>query len=258
VKEEFNKRMTQEHILIQQSKLAAMGEMIGAIAHQWRQPLNAISLIIQDMKDAFEFGELDKDYISKTVEDTMTQVMHMSGTIDDFRNFFMPSKEKVIFKLNSTVSEVIYLIYDQLFKGGIKIAMKCNYDVIVRSNKGRYPELCTCEPEIMVIGYQNEFKQVILNLLSNARDAIIRHRAQNKDAAIGEILIEFSKADNKVILKIKDNGGGIPIEIIDKIFDPYFTTKGCDGTGIGLYISKTIIEQNMGGSLMVRNVEGGA
>ncbi|MBF0473244.1 MAG: HAMP domain-containing protein [Nitrospirae bacterium] len=259
VEEETNHRMLQQQLLIQQSKLAAMGEMIGAIAHQWRQPLNAIGLIIQDLKSAYDFGELDKNYITQTVNDTMIQVIHMSNTINDFRNFFKPSKEKVMFKLNSTVIEVINLIYDQLIKANIKIAIEYKYDVTNISNSAKYPELTTCEPEIEVFGYPNEFKQVILNLIGNARDAINK---KSQDSAAkgykGEILIAFYKTNDMAKLEIHDSGGGIPFEIIDKIFEQYFSTKGEEGTGIGLYMSKTIIEQNMNGKIYASNDANGA
>lgn len=259
VDEETNKRMAQEQMLIQQSKMAAMGEMIGAIAHQWRQPINAISLIIQDMKSAFDYGELDKDYIKRIVEDTLGQVMHMSATIDDFKNFFKPSKEKVDFKLNSSVIKVIYLIYDQLIKADINIALECKYEVLNKSCIEKYPKLHICEPEIMVFGYPNEFKQVVLNLISNAMDAIKKKRQDaSSGLEIGEIIVTLSKTDQNAKLEIMDDGGGIPKEIIDRIFEPYFTTKGDEGTGIGLYMSKTIIEQNMHGKIYVSNTTKGA
>jgi signal transduction histidine kinase len=264
VAEEIDKIRQQEQMLIQQSKMASMGEMIAAIAHQWRQPLNAIGLIVQDMEDAYEFGEFDKKYLSEAVEKTMTQIRHMSGTIDDFRNFFKPSKEKVIFKINTAVKGVIYLMYDQLTKANIRIAMGCNYDAVQMPGEGKYAAIYTCEPELTALGYPNEFKQAVLNLLGNARDAILDKRRQSAPAAPdssvegGKILVELSKKDHTVILEIQDDGGGIPVNVIGRIFEPYFTTKKNEGTGIGLHMSKVIVEQNMGGRIYASNGEKGA
>ncbi|MBF0592280.1 MAG: HAMP domain-containing protein [Nitrospirae bacterium] len=253
-------RQAQDERMIQQSKMAAIGEMIGAIAHQWRQPLNAISLIVMDLKDAYEFGEFSKDYLFNSAQKTMEQIKYMSSTIDDFRNFFKPSKEKVVFKLNTTIKEVISLVHDQLLKANINIAMVCKYGAVSKPSEERYSEICTCEPELMCYGYPNEFKQVIINIFGNSRDAIVKNRQRYAMDAkeSGEILVALSKIDNHAILEIKDNGGGISEDIIDKIFDSYYTTKGDEGTGMGLYMSKIIIEQNMNGRIYVSNIEKGA
>lgn len=262
LRKEHDKRMIQEQMLIQQSKMAAMGEMISAIAHQWRQPLNAIAMITIDLEDAYEFGELDKEYLTGSLQKTMVQVEHMSATIDDFMNFFKPAKEKIYFNMNTAATKVIYMIYDQLKKAQINVGFDCKYDAVRKPVQSRYPGIKTCEHEITVFGYPNEFKQVLLNLLVNARDAILKKRLHTESASIadktGEILIGLSKTEHTVILEIQDNGGGIPAEIIDRIFDPYFTTKGGAGTGIGLHMSKLIIEQNMGGRLSVYNGTKGA
>ncbi|MBF0466958.1 MAG: transporter substrate-binding domain-containing protein [Nitrospirae bacterium] len=260
VEEETNKRMVQEQMVIQQSKLAAMGEMIGAIAHQWKQPLNAIAAIATDMKDAYEYGEFDKKYLMDSVKNTMEQIKHMSNTIDDFRNFFKPSKEKVNFSINSAVKEVIYLIHSQLIKADIRISLECKYDAVRTPGEGEYAEICTCTPELIIYGYTNEFKQAVLNIFGNARDAIVKKRQQGAFDAedCGEILVELSKTDHYVILEIQDNGGGIPEDVIDNIFQPYFTTKEAEGTGIGLHMAKVIIEQHMGGSIIASNGAKGA
>ncbi|KJU84218.1 PAS/PAC sensor signal transduction histidine kinase [Candidatus Magnetobacterium bavaricum] len=232
----------QEYMLIQQSKLATMGEMIGAISHQWRQPLNAIALTVQDIQEAYYYGELNEEYIKSFTDTTMKQVRFMSKTMDDFRNFFKPSKEKVQFDVKSNIEELLSM-FGQLFK-------KSDVDISV-----------ICEPDTILLsdGYPNEFKQVILNILNNAKDAIISKRqTDDKMQGLIEINIGNNEAKNKIILSMQDNGGGIPLSIIDNIFAPYYTTKGNTGTGIGLYMSKTIIETNMGGSLTVRNVDGGA
>jgi signal transduction histidine kinase len=249
----------QEYMLIQQSKLATMGEMIGAISHQWRQPLNTLGIIVQDLQDAYEFGEFDKKYLDDTVVKTMEQIQYMSNTIDDFRDFFKPSKEKVNFAVNSAVKEVIYLIHDQLKKAHIRISIECRYDDVLNPGEGKYDSTCAAN-DLMVYGYPNEFKQAILNILVNARDAVVRnrHRGAMDPKESGEILVELSKTDDTAVLDIQDNGGGIPEDVIDRIFDPYFTTKDSEGTGIGLHMAKIIIEHNMCGRIRASNGARGA
>ncbi len=233
----------QEYMLIQQSKMAAMGEMIGLIAHQWRQPLNAIGLNVQDLRDAYACGELNDKYMERAVDITMNQVSFMSKTIDDFRNFFMPSKKKVRFNVKSAVEELTSMIV-QIFKNN-------DIDVSIKAER---------DTTLFTEGYPNEFKHVILNILNNSRDAITSKRDTGTTPIQGQIEINIgnNREGDKIIISMRDNGGGIPEHIIDKIFEPYYTTKGKEGTGIGLYMSKTIIETNMGGTLTVRNADGGA
>ncbi|MBF0459279.1 MAG: PAS domain-containing protein [Nitrospirae bacterium] len=242
VVEETNKRLTQEHLLIQQSKMASMGEMIGLIAHQWRQPLNAIGLTVQDIKEAYNYGELNEDYIKNTVDTTMNQVCFMSKTIDDFRDFFKPSKEQVRFDVKSAIEELLLMFAQMFNKSDIDINIETGQDTI-----------------LVTEGYPNELKQVILNILNNAKDAISSKREVGNELQ-GRIEINLSNNEqkDKIIVSMRDNGGGIPEHVIEKIFEPYFTTKGTIGTGIGLYMSKTIIETNMGGTLSARNIDGGA
>ncbi|MBF0606474.1 MAG: PocR ligand-binding domain-containing protein [Candidatus Magnetobacterium sp. LHC-1] len=243
VREETAKRQMQEQMLIQQSKMAAMGEMIGLIAHQWKQPLNAIGLIVQDLRDAYKFGELDKNYIDNTIELTMGQVTFMGKTMDDFRNFFKPSKQKVAFDVKNAIDELISMFSPVFIKNNITVNIKVTSPLTLVAN-----------------GYPNEFKQVILNILNNSKDAIISCAAT--DASVqGQIEVEIARPlerQGQIVISIRDNGGGIPADVMGRIFEPYFTTKGSEGTGIGLYMSKTIIETNMGGSLVVRNIPGGA
>ncbi len=230
----------QEKILIEQSRLAEMGEMIGVIAHQWRQPLNAIGIIIQDIKVAFDYGEADKELVSKAVKNSMEILNFMSKTIDDFRGFFRKDKEKLLFEVCDTVSEVIRLIKPQLTANDVDINIE--------------PE---CD-EAEIYGYPNEFKQAVLNIVTNAKDAILEKRTTLKDTIYGKISIEVKKYGQDVIISIKDNGTGIKQEHINKIFEPYFSTKSVSGTGIGLYMTKTIIEKNMGGSITAENWDEGA
>ncbi|MBF0516896.1 MAG: PAS domain S-box protein [Nitrospirae bacterium] len=243
VVEETQKRRQNEQMLIQQSKMAAMGEMIGLIAHQWRQPLNAIGITVQDLKDAYAYGELNDKYINETVDVTMSQVNFMSKTINDFRNFYKPSKEKCRFDVKAAVEELLWM-FEQIFK-------KSGIDITIETVQ---------HTELSTDGYPNEFKQVLLNILNNAKDAITAKKESEGSAYTGqiEIIIGTDEDKNKIIVSIRDNGGGIPQHILERIFEPYYTTKGEQGTGIGLYMCKTIIETNMGGSLSARNYDGGA
>jgi C4-dicarboxylate-specific signal transduction histidine kinase len=235
VENEVEKRRENEQMLIHQSRLAAMGEMIGNIAHQWRQPLNAVGLIIQNMGDAFDYGELDKEYLDRTIAKSMEIIHHMSKTIDDFRNFFRPEREKHEFSVKTAVDKAVSLIDATLKNSYIRLEVDIKEDAVA-------------------YGYQNEYSQALLNVLNNAKDALLANEV--KDPLIK---IALFKKDDKSALAISDNAGGIPEEIIERIFEPYFTTKEQGkGTGIGLYMSKVIIENNMGGSLTVRNADGGA
>jgi len=213
-----------EQLLFQQSKLAAMGEMIGAIAHQWRQPLNTLSLNIQLLVDDFFDKKVDEEYILSFEKKNLNIVNFMSKTIDDFRNFFKKDKEKQEFELLEAVIDVLKLIDKQLKNHNISIEIHGD--------------------DSKIIGYKNEFKQVILNIINNAREAIVKNNTKN-----GTISINIKNN----IITITDNGGGIPKEIQNRIFEPYFTTKGAKGTGIGLYMSKIIIEEHMNGKLYFIN-----
>jgi signal transduction histidine kinase len=224
-----------EQMLIQQSRMAAMGEMIGNIAHQWRQPLNLLALLAQELPVAHQNGEPSTEYLQTHVQKMMKAIRHMSKTIDDFRNFFMPDREKVDFNVQETIEKTLSLMELSL--------------------EGREVKVTAVTGEVPAVhGYPNEYSQVLLNIISNARDALVARKVANP-----EIRIEIGAEEGRSLVTITDNAGGIPEAIVGKIFDPYFTTKGPDqGTGIGLYMSKMIIEKNMGGTLSARNVPGGA
>ncbi|MBF0329477.1 MAG: PAS domain S-box protein [Nitrospirae bacterium] len=250
---EYSHRLEKEELLVQQSKMAAMGEMIGAIAHQWRQPLNVLGLIVQSMEDAYEHGELNKQLVDKTVDETMKQIRFMSKTIDDFRNFMNPSKEKQIFDLKMAAGEILSLLSVQMKNSSISYALTCHTHQKTFRN---FAEIVSCG-ECETMSYQNEFKQVILNLLTNSKDAILDRRSKDLIQE-GAITIDFYSSDKKIVIELSDNGGGISEEHISKIFDPHFTTKEKDkGSGMGLYMSKVIIEKNMGGKISAVNIEGG-
>jgi signal transduction histidine kinase len=212
-----------------------MGEMIGNIAHQWRQPLNVLGLTIQQQMLLYDMGQFNKEYLEKSIRKSMEIIKHMSKTIDDFKNYFKPEKEKIDFDVYEAVENTLSLLEGSLQNPKITVQVEALDKPIIN-------------------GYLNEFSQVLLNILTNAKDAITEREIKDPG-----IIITICSESDTVILTVADNAGGIPEEIIDKIFDPYFTTKGLlQGTGIGLFMSKTIIEKNMAGRLTVRNVEGGA
>jgi len=256
VQEEVERRLSNEQMLLQQSKLAAMGEMLGAISHQWRQPLNALGVIIQNIQESYTFGEMNKESLERSVQRSMTQIQHMSKTIDDFRNFFKPDKEKTEFDTMRAIGDVLSLTSAQLSANGISYRLTCHTHGKTFENEADI----VCCPEKEIVGYRNEFEHVILNLINNARDAIVtkQHKDMPHSSVPGHIDFDFYRTDTALVIKVADNGGGIDIGISDRIFEPYFTTKDpAKGTGLGLYMSKAIME-HMGGSLSVKNSDQGA
>jgi|GEM_PF-1665363 len=252
----LEKQKQQEQILIHQSKLATMGEMIGAIAHQWRQPLNAVGLIIQDIQDCYQYGELDEKGFQAKMDMTMAQLLFMSKTIDDFKSFFRPSKEKVSFNVIRALSESLSIVSVQFVDNFIRSKFHCQICGNTFNNFIEITSIC----EVYVLGYPNEFKQVILNLLNNSKDAILEQREKGFMAREdGQIFVSIRLGEDKLTIEIRDDAGGIRPEIVGRIFEPYFTTKEQErGTGIGLYMSKIIIENNMSGKLYAENTANGA
>jgi PAS domain S-box-containing protein len=236
VKEEVDKNREKEKILIQQSKLAAMGEMLGAIAHQWRQPLNHISLLLHFIRDMFIEGKLDEASMRRYTNEAKAQIEYMSQTIDDFHNFYQPSKDKSNFKVKEALKKAVEIVKHQFSHHNISLSVEGN----------------ECE----IFGYENEFKQVILNILSNAKDAIL---LKSKEEPIeGRITLTCKVEKREVVVTISNNGGNISDEIMERIFEPYFTTKfETQGTGIGLYMCKTIVETNMQGQITAQNIKDG-
>jgi PAS domain S-box-containing protein len=257
VEEEIAIRTRNEQMLLQQSKLAAMGEILGAVAHQWRQPLNVVGLIVQNIQEIYEKGKLDRDYIVKSVQKVMMHVDHMSETIEDFRNFYRPDKEKQGFDAMRAVGDVLKLFSAQLSSDNIGYRLTCHTHGKTFENEA---DIVICG-EKAVEGFKNEFEHVVLNIINNARDAIIERRVRQEmgPSQKGLLSFDFYNTGSKVIIDISDNGGGIPSEVIGRIFHPYFTTKEkAKGTGLGLYMSKVIVEDHMCGRLSVRNNEQGA
>lgn len=236
VDEEQSKQKEQEQILIQQTRLAAMGEMIGNIAHQWRQPLNALGLVLQNLKFSYEIGDLDDEVMNRSITKADVITRGMSKTIDDFRDFFKPNKAKEYFNINKSVLDAVSLVESTLEHHKIELIKDFEED------------------EIEIFGFPNEFSQVILNVISNAKDAVLEHKIESP-----KIIIKTKTVDNDIFISIKDNAVGVKEDIIHKIFEPYFTTKDeVQGTGIGLYMSKIIIERNMNGQIYVENAKDGA
>lgn len=236
VNKAVEERAEQSRLLIQQSRLASMGEMIGNIAHQWRQPLNALGLLIQKLELFSSRGKLTEEILKENVSTANHIIKNMSTTIDDFRDFFKPDKQKETFDLKVVVHEVMKLLGAGLEKADIAVMINIS------------------QPECQLYGFKNEFIQVIINLINNAKDALIERQVDNR-------LIHITGKQKKdgVIFSISDNAGGIPEAIIERIFEPYYTTKEeGQGTGIGLYMSKMIVEENMQGQLRVKNTNEGA
>ena len=224
-----------ERMLLQQNRLAALGEMISNIAHQWRQPLNELGLIVQELPIMYDRGAFSREYLGESVAKFMKVLNHTSKTIDDFRNFFKPDKEMVPFPVRAVVDNALSLVAESFKHLGIRVTVRSPGDPVIT-------------------GHPNEFAQAVLNILFNARDAFLERKVQER-----EIEIDIFQEGRLAVVTIADNAGGIPEAILDKIFDPYFTTRGPEqGTGIGLYMCKMIIEKNIPGKLSARNREGGA
>lgn len=235
IQNEILQRTNQEKLLMQQSKLAAMGEMIGNIAHQWRQPISEINAILMELEAISKYGKLEKQTLYKSIKMTNKITNHMSSTISDFQNFFKPSKQKTKFSVLATCKKAVCIIEASLQNHSIALDFNTYEDKIIN-------------------GYENEFSHAILNILSNAKDVLIQRNIKNPTISLS---IKVGKI--YTIIKILDNGGGIQVEDLNTIFEPYYTTKyAYQGTGIGLYMTKMIIQTSMHGFIDVKNTQNGA
>ncbi len=224
----------QAKMLEQQSKMAAMGEMLDAVAHQWKQPLNALTMYADLLHSDFEEGNVDKVYIDEMLEGVHVQIDHMTTTLGEFRNFFRPNAAITAFNLGKIVQSVLFLVNDEFIKNNITVDVEIDKDILLEGN-------------------ENEFKHLILNIINNAKDAF-----NEKGLNERHIVIEALQDTETIILTIKDNAGGIPVDVIDHIFEANVTTKAPGkGTGIGLYMSIQIVEK-MNGTITVANAEEGA
>ncbi|WP_370514341.1 sensor histidine kinase [Geobacter sp. FeAm09] len=224
-----------DQMLIQQGRFAAMGEMISNISHQWRQPLNNVGLIIQNLQEMSENGELNPEILNHEVKVAMDVILFMSSTIDDFRHFFRPDKEKSEFIVNKVIERTVKFMSPALRNYGITVAFNA-------------------EPNVCIVGYPNEYSQMLINVINNAKDVLLERKIPKP-----RITIRVFCDNGLAVATIADNAGGIAADVLPKVFDPYFTTKEPGkGTGIGLYMSKVIAEKNMGGRLLARNLADGA
>ncbi|WP_323593159.1 HAMP domain-containing sensor histidine kinase [Aliarcobacter butzleri] len=222
-----------EKMILQQSKFVKSGEMIANITHQFRQPLNNISYILINLKKRFESEKLDKIFFDKKINQANEQLNFLSKTIDDFKEFYLQEKEKDNFFVKDSIQNALTILNPDLQKDNINLNLKFE----------------TFE-DIKIFGVKNELSQVILSLVSNSIDAL-------KNRHNPKISINVVSSSAEVIIEILDNAGGIKAKNLKKIFEPYFSTKE-EGTGIGLYLSKIIIEESFGGKLQVQNVKDGA
>ena len=203
--------------------------MIGNIAHQWRQPLSTLGLVIQNIHSDYREGGLDEEGLAKYVDTAKRSIQRMSCTIDDFRDFFRPSRVKERFSVHQSIQETIQLLAAMLKNNGIEIVLNG-------------------DSELVAYGHSNEFSQVVLNFVVNAKDALVERKVPR-----GRIDIDVHARDGNVAVTIRDNAGGIEEDQMEKIFDPYFTTKP-NGTGIGLHMNRTIVEQHMNGRISCSNL----
>jgi len=233
--EEITHRTNQEKLMMQQSKLAAMGEMIGNIAHQWRQPISEINAVLMELETISRYSELKKEHLLESIKLCNGITEHMSTTISDFQNFFKPTKQKDEFSVLNACKKAISIISASLKNNNIELVFDIQEDNIIK-------------------GYSNEFSHAILNIISNAKDVLVSRKIKKP-----KIILSIKVGKEYTIIKIKDNANGIMIEDINSIFEPYFTTKSSKrGTGIGLYMTKMIIENNMHGFVNVKNTSHGA
>nr|WP_246347360.1 PAS domain S-box protein [Desulfurispira natronophila] len=236
-KQRERERQRNEQALIQQSKMAELGGMMGAIAHQWKQPLNNAAIMLQSIPELYQDGELNLEDIDKTIADIMNLLDFMAETIDDFRSFFKPSTEISLFNLQQSINQVLQIMKGQIDSDLIEV------------------QVASVAPgeQLIVRGYPSEFQQVALNVINNAREVLIERKVSP-----ATISIEYDSTEQHAILRIRDNGGGIPKHMLpDKLFEPFTSTKGEKGTGIGLSLSSRIMEK-MHGAISASNDAQGA
>lgn len=234
IEQEIEKNKQQQKMMIQQSRHAQMGEILSMIAHQWRHPLNNLSLIIQNAVYKYSINKLDYSAISKLDIESSAQIRQMSNTIKEFRSFFLPDNISVKYDINKSIVDAISIAKPMLEAENIYVKIET-------------------QNNIFVVGFPTELGQAIVNILTNSKDALVEKNISNKSVKLSLALV-----DNNVNIIIEDNGGGVPLEILEKIFDPYFSTKmEKKGTGLGLYMTKLIVEDHMHGKLSVSNSDNG-
>ncbi len=233
VAEEVRKNEEKQKMLFLQSRMASLGQMMANIAHQWRQPLTELTLSLYNLKKAALQGEKQK--VESAYEDARALIRSMSNTIEDFVNFFNPGRPQSPFHLSETLDEAIRIVEKTLRKEAIEVRR-------------------TVEEDAEVVGVPNELAQVVVNILQNSKDAFVQQGVEHR-----VIEVRLRREGDVAILEIEDNAGGIPPEALERIFEPYFTTKhASQGTGLGLFMSKMIVEKSFGGTIEVQNTERGA
>lgn len=240
IQSEVEKNREKDHVLIQQSRLAYMGEMLHNIAHQWRQPLTVISLAVADIEDRYMMGELEEEQFHQKVERINESVQYLSTTIEDFKGFYTQDTHQNFFSVLQSIQKSIDVISPVLQSHFIEILLDYEGE------------------NFEVNGFRSNYEQAIMNILNNAKDVLINAQRE-KNQFSGVIRVRIRAEKDQVRVAIEDNAGGVPDDIIERIFDPYFTTKfAAQGTGIGLYMTKMLIEATMGGRVEVKNSTQGA
>jgi len=238
VKKAIQEREKTNLLLAQQSKMASLGEMLASVSHQWKQPLSVISAINLNLKVKSQLTVVTQAMIDKNTKAIDNQLEFMTHTLKDFSDFFMPDKKMTEFSVKDSITGIVTLFGSEYKDNNINININQK----------------TTANNLSILSYNNEFRQVILNILSNAKDAILQNKASRK-----EIDILIASTDNGIDISIQDYAGGIEGSVKDNLFEPYITTKAdSNGTGIGLYMSKRIIEDSMHGKIKVSNQNGGA
>ncbi|UTJ06923.1 sensor histidine kinase [Arcobacter roscoffensis] len=233
--EEKKKNKIKDELCIQQSKMAAMGEMIGNIAHQWRQPLMELSSVLMVLESKIELnGKISNSEVLEAIKKSDKLTKHMSNTIDDFRSFFSKEKEKVKFIISDQIKRVVNILSTTLNNKDIKV------NIVIKSNP-------------IILGFKNEYSQALINIITNAKDELINRKIEN-----GHIDVKVYEENGFCITEVSDNAGGIKPEYINEIFKPFVTFDKKNGTGIGLFMTKLIVENNMNGKIVVQNENNGA
>lgn len=232
IRNEVEKNIQQQALLIQHSKMAEMGSMIGSIAHQWKQPLNSISLVTSQLPDMLEEGELSQETMDEMSALVLRQVRYMQQTIDDFQSFFKPSKTIRYVSIKQSVERILNILNLRITPNNIQVEMS--------------------EEDCKIATIRNELDQVLFNIINNAVDALLEVTMETP-----KIVISMTDQGERIEVSIWDNAPGIPEKMLDKIFEPYFSTKGESGTGLGLYICKLIVEQSLHGRISVANIDSG-
>lgn len=228
IEKQINDNIKKDNILAHQSKMVAMGEMIGNITHQWRQPLSTISTVVTGFKMKKEFGIIDEHSEINSLDMVNKHVQYLSQTIDDFRDFFKAQKDAKKFYISSTIQKALGLVTVQFNSKDISIIKEIE--------------------DVQLNSLENELIQLLINLLNNSRDELIKKDGKRL------IFIKTSPKEESVDIIVRDNAGGIPDHIINKVFDAYFTTKeSLDVTGIGLFMSEAIVSKHLNGRVMVSN-----